>query len=66
MTSHIFCQSKNTACSTPTTCQQACKARRQFQPDYGIEHTRVEHRLTLLGWIITMYAIAALVFIVFL
>jgi hypothetical protein len=63
MSSHIYCQSKHAACSTPTTCQQSCKAR-QFQPDYEIEHTRVERDLTPLGWVVVISAVVSFVIFV--
>ena len=59
--SHIFCQTKNAACSTPETYQQSCKAPRQFQPDYEIEHTRVERDLTPLGWVVAVVAVVSFV-----
>lgn len=62
--SHIYCQAKNTACSTPANCQQACKAPRQFQPDYGIEHTRVERDLTPLGWVVAICAVVSFALII--
>ena len=64
MNSHIYGQAKNTDCSTPQTCQQSCKAPRQFQPDYEIEHTRVGRDLTPLGWVVAICAIVSFVIFV--
>lgn len=37
------------------------KQPRQFQPDYGIEHTRVERDLTPLGWVVAICAVVSFV-----
>ena len=44
---------------------QPLPKRRTFQPDFEIEHTRVRHDLTPLGWLLLVVCLVAFVFAAF-
>ena len=54
------CPPCNLDCDQGDTCPQRLK---QFQPDFGIEHTRVAHVLTPLGYVLAIWAV--LLFVIF-